>query len=80
VEASIRYLPLYPDDPGNVFNEDFLTTQPNCLVALLPEFASLESVVRVIDLPSVTDGRSLQVLMNADKEEAVAVLAKPGKK
>jgi pyruvate, water dikinase len=80
VEASIRYLPLYPDDTGNVFNEHFLTTQPSCLVGLLPEFASLESVVRVIDLLSVTDGRSLQVLMNADKEEAVAVLARPGKK
>jgi len=25
VESSIRYLPLYPDDPGAIFNESFLT-------------------------------------------------------
>jgi pyruvate, water dikinase len=79
VEASIRYLPLYPDDSGIVFNERFLTSQPNCLPDLLPEFASLDAVIRVIDLPAVTDGKSLQVFMNAEHEEAVAVLQKPGK-
>ncbi|MDR3576166.1 MAG: PEP/pyruvate-binding domain-containing protein [Anaerolineaceae bacterium] len=80
VEASIRYLPLYPDDRGVVFNEGFLTSQQNCLSALLPEFAALEDVIHVIDLPSVTNGKSLKVLMNADNEEAVAFLVKSDKK
>jgi Pyruvate phosphate dikinase, PEP/pyruvate binding domain. len=80
VEASIHYLPLYPDDRGVIFNEQFLTTRPNCLSTLLPEFAFLENFVRVIDLPAVADGKSLQVFMNSEKEEAVAVLMKPGKK
>ena len=28
VEASIRYLPLYPDEKGIIFNEEFLRIRP----------------------------------------------------
>ncbi len=77
VEAQIRYLPLYPDDHGIVFNERFLLTAPNMLGQLLPEFAHLEDCVRVIDVPAATDGFVLNVLMNADLDEAVGVLGRP---
>ena len=36
VEASIRYLPLYPDDPTTVFNELFFRRSRNVLQELLP--------------------------------------------
>jgi pyruvate,water dikinase len=78
VEASIRYLPLYPDDPGVIFNEDFLMAQQNQLASLLPDFAHLCNVIKVIDIPSATGGQKLQVYMNAEAEEAVAVLARIG--
>jgi hypothetical protein len=74
VEASIRYLPLYPEHPGVVFNADFLSSQPNRLAELLPAYASLADVLHVIDVPSVSEGERLHVLMNADTEEAVAFL------
>ncbi|MBN2553634.1 MAG: hypothetical protein JXB06_12735, partial [Spirochaetales bacterium] len=72
VEASIRYLPLYPDEPGVVFNESFLTKSRNILEELVPEFAGLQQVIRVIDVPKVTDGQVLCIAMNADTDEAVA--------
>ena len=50
VESSIRYLPLYPDDPGVVFNEAFFLRSANALADLAPEFASLSDVLRVIDV------------------------------
>ncbi|MEW6249535.1 MAG: PEP/pyruvate-binding domain-containing protein [Planctomycetota bacterium] len=78
VEASIRYLPLYPDEEGVHFNEAFLTRSLNILPRLAPEFAALAETVRVIDVPKVTDGKVLTVLMNADLNEAVAVLVPPG--
>jgi pyruvate,water dikinase len=78
VEASIRYLPLYPDDPGVIFNEGFLMAQENQLASLLPDFAHLSNVLKVIDVPAATGGQKLQVYMNADAEEAVAVLARSG--
>jgi len=75
VEASIRYLPLYPDDPATAFNEMFLRRSHNVLKDLLPEFAHLEDTVRVIDVPLETGGLVLRVLMNADLDQAVAFLS-----
>jgi pyruvate,water dikinase len=79
VEASIRYLPLYPDDRGIVFNEQFLTTSTSILPEMLPDFANLADVIRVIDIPAVAEGRVLQVMMNADTEQALARLTMPSK-
>ena len=80
VEASIRYLPLYPDDPGVGFNEDFLTNSKNVLGDILPEFEDFAEVIRVIDIPASTEGKILNILMNAKRGEAVALLAKPSSK
>ena len=77
VESSIRYLPLYPDDPDVVWNEAFFLRSANALAALAPEFAGLADVLRVIDVPRTTGGRVLRVLMNGDLDEAVGLLAPP---
>ncbi|HEY3296351.1 MAG TPA: PEP/pyruvate-binding domain-containing protein [bacterium] len=77
VESSIRYLPLYPDDPDVVFNEEFLSGSPNMLADLAPEYADLAPIIRVIDVPKVANGRILRILMNADLEQAVGILARP---
>ncbi|MDY0355125.1 MAG: PEP/pyruvate-binding domain-containing protein [Sedimentisphaerales bacterium] len=75
VEANIRYLPLYPDDEGIVFNERFLTRTPNVLPLLLPDYVRLENVVRIIDVPESVDGKLLQIAMNAEIGEAIGYLA-----
>lgn len=75
VEASISYLPLYPDDTDIVFNESFLTSQPNILAGLAPIYDRLADVIRVIDVPASTKGQTLQVVMNAIQERAVAILS-----
>jgi predicted nucleotidyltransferase len=72
VEASIRYLPLYPDDPGVLFNESFLCQSENILDRLVPEYGNLQEVIRVIDIPKAADGQVLYIAMNADADEAVA--------
>jgi pyruvate,water dikinase len=77
VESSIRYLPLYPDEEAVVFNEQFLLSAENILDKILPEYYALEKYVRVIDVPKTTDGLILRILMNADLQEAVAVIANP---
>ncbi|MDP2956281.1 MAG: PEP/pyruvate-binding domain-containing protein [Longimicrobiales bacterium] len=78
VEARIRYLPLYPDEPGNHFDEAFLLGAPNLLPGLLPDSEHLSHVVRVIDVPKTRDGLVLNVLMNGETEEAVGILCEPG--
>jgi pyruvate, water dikinase len=78
VESAIRYLPLFPGEAGTTFNEGFLLGADNALGTLLPEYAHLAGVVRVIDVPAVASGAVLRVLMNADLGLAVAFLASPG--
>jgi len=78
VEASIRYLPLYPDDEGIQFNENFLTKTKNMLGDLLPEYKKLIPVIRVINVAEATNGKILKVLINAELDEAMAVLKEHG--
>jgi pyruvate, water dikinase len=78
VEADIRYLPLYPDDAGVVFNERFLTGSPNALAEFLPDCVELADALRVIDVPKVSDGQVLHLLLNAELDEALALLIPPG--
>jgi hypothetical protein len=78
VEAAIRYLPLYPDEPGIVFNAGFLLGAQNHLEAFAPDFAELADVVRVIDVAQASGGQILRVLMNAELDEAIGFLTAPG--
>jgi hypothetical protein len=74
VESSIRYLPLYPEDPQVRFAEEFFRTAPNEIAALAPEFADLGHVVRVVDVRRASGGMRLRVLMNGELELAVGLL------
>jgi len=77
VEGAIPYLPLYPDDPLAAFHESFLQGAPSVLEEMLPEFAALAPTLRVIDVPRVTGGLVLRVLLNAEVDRAVAFLCAP---
>lgn len=77
VEAKIRYLPLYPDDPGIFFNEKYLLSSKNNLPELLSEFAYLEDVIKVIDVPQSSKGSVLKIFMNSDFDTAVGALIIP---
>jgi predicted nucleotidyltransferase len=78
VEAGIGYLPLYPDDEGIHFAEQFLLRADNILPELVPESEGLAEVVRVIDVAKVTGGRIVKILLNADLDKAMACLSETG--
>jgi len=77
VESSIRYLPLYPDDETVKFNYDFFFKSDNVLTRFLPEYAHLVDTLKLINVRETTSGMVLRILMNADDEFAVAMLANP---
>jgi len=77
VEASIVYLPLYPDDPEVRFNAAFLLNARNILTELLPEAAELSDVIRVIDVSESSGGRVLRVWMDGEEGKALGMLAPP---
>jgi hypothetical protein len=80
VEAGIRYLPLYPDEEGMIFNERFLRSSSNILEDLAPEFGPISQTVRLIDVAKASDGKVLRVLMNADLNEAIGILTAQGER
>ncbi len=75
VESSIRYLPIYPDHKGVRFNEEFLIQTPNIYHELVPDYAHLKDTIHVIDIKNAAGGKLLHILMNADKDLAVGMLA-----
>lgn len=80
VESSIFYLPLYLDSDGTIFNKRFLSTRPNMLLQILPEYASLSNTVKIIDIPGTAGGEILELLMNAELDETLAYLKRPDSK
>ena len=77
VEANIRYLPLYPDDDGVIFNEAFFNESRNIFSDLIPELKELQDVIKVIDLAVLGEGKVLNIFMNSSSRKALAVLSDP---
>jgi len=75
IEDCIVYMSLYPDDPGIVFNEEFLKRQ-NLFRQLLPDdyHSPYESLIRVVSVPQVSQGRFATAVLNGDTEEALIYL------
>ena len=75
VEAEIKYLPLYPDS-GTILNEKLLKNAKNILPSLIPGLsAELQNTVRVIDIPSVSEGKELHIYMNSEIQKAVGIIS-----
>ena len=77
VEANIRYIPIYPDDKGVIFNSTFLTRSENILKELLPKYAHFSDLIHVIFVPGSSDGSILKILLNGELGEALAYLTLP---
>jgi predicted nucleotidyltransferase len=77
VEASIRYLPLYPDEQENKFNWKFFNLSDNILAEITPEFENLKDIVKVIDIKKSTNNKVLKILINAELDEALALIVDP---
>jgi len=76
VEAGIIYLPLYPDEPGNVFNEDFFTKSRNRLCKLVPGAKHLAKQIKVVQVSMEADGASLSVVMDGSDDSAIGYLTR----
>jgi hypothetical protein len=74
IETGIYPLPITPGENGAFINTDFLKESPNTLAELLPSDAEYARYIRVIDVPAVSDGRHLEVIMDSENERAVAFL------
>jgi len=74
VESHIYPLPLYLGDPQTFFNRGFFEETPNALEDLLPDDGTYARYVKVIDVPAVTDGRHVELVMDSVEDQAMAYL------
>jgi len=79
VETRIFPLAIYLDDEDVVFNRDFFYDSPNQLSRLLPNDASLENCLRLIDVSTYQSGKHLELIMDSNQGQAVAFLKDGGK-
>ena len=74
VEAQIYPLAIYPDEPGDSLNLEFIAKAKNRLTEILPnEQTRAAECVKVIAVPAESRGRYLEIDM--DGERALAYLA-----
>jgi hypothetical protein len=77
VESGIHSLPIPLHLEGASFNWRFFRLAPNSLANLLPKDEKLSPYLQVIDLPQVTNGYRLDVLMDGtNNDEALGYLVK----
>jgi len=74
VEADIVIVPLFPDDPGMILNEEFLLRSENILARVAPEVKDCEQTVRVIHVPSVCGGNYLHLYLDVDSQRGVGFI------
>jgi pyruvate,water dikinase len=74
IESSIKYIPLYPDEEGIIFNYQLFQQAVNSFSELVPEYAHLENTIKVLNIEKLFPAMTLQILMNADIEKAVAFI------
>jgi len=71
VEADIAIMPLYPDNPGCMLNEEFLLGSENGLARVDPALVDLAEVIRLVQVPALRDGMLLQVSLDAESQEGI---------
>ena len=74
LESNIYPLAVYLDDDGMIFNRQFFYHTPNRILAFLPEASPLEACLRLIEVASYRPASHLDLIMDDEKSQAVAML------
>ncbi|NIM95525.1 MAG: hypothetical protein GTO18_17650 [Anaerolineales bacterium] len=74
VESGIFILAISLSNPDTEFNDPFFYQSQNVLSDLMPEEDRWSHIVRIIDIPAVANGMTLNLVMNGDSGSAIAYL------
>jgi len=77
VEATIYPLPLYPDRKGTIFRQDFFKMAKNSLSTISPNDTQLSNYIKIIDVPLMSRGKLMEVVMVGEQERAIGYLKDP---
>ncbi len=74
VEADIKYLPLYPDQEENLFNEDFFLRSANSLNDFVDTDKKYLNVVHLIRVSDFANDCNLSIYMDGENSDALAIV------
>jgi hypothetical protein len=74
VEAKIKYLPLYIDSNGTIFNEVFFTKSPNLLTKIIPSAVKYEKIVRIISVSKMMNNASVEIMLDEENSVGIAFI------
>jgi predicted nucleotidyltransferase len=77
VESNIKYLPLYPDQKENKFNEELLLNIKNNLKEISPKYANYEKIIKVIKTKDIITDGTMHIIMDGEANEAIGYLKPP---
>jgi len=77
VEADIKYLPLYPDEPKTIFNEKSLLNSDNHLSKFVKIPKKFEKVLKLVKTADLIKEGNLSVIMDGEINEALGFLKPP---
>ncbi len=78
IEANIFPLAISLSDPQAELTQQFFDESENILAEILPEDSSWSEYVRVLDIPAISEGELLELVMDGDAGEAIAYLKSYG--
>lgn len=75
IEDDIAYLPVYPDEPGAMFNEEIFLKQSEFPKLMSDEYyRKFDKLIKVIHVPSIADKRKAHAILNGELEKAAMFL------
>ncbi|MEP7135140.1 MAG: PEP/pyruvate-binding domain-containing protein [Chloroflexota bacterium] len=77
VEAQIYPLAVYPDEPGDHLNLDFIEQSENQLQDIIPNPTTASRCIKVIHIPTERPGYQLEILMDGQSGLGYLTRSKP---
>jgi hypothetical protein len=74
IEQDIYPLSVPTGDDDAELNTAFIQNAPNKLGDISPEDEGFADTIQVVDLPAATDGRTMTLVMDDEKEVAIGYL------
>ncbi|HEY3476092.1 MAG TPA: PEP/pyruvate-binding domain-containing protein, partial [Anaerolineales bacterium] len=77
VESQIYPLAVYPEEPGDHLNREFLQQAQNQIQKFIPQQTAASQCIKVIHLPTERQGHHLEILMDGQKALGYLTPSKP---
>lgn len=74
VEADIHCIPLFRREKETILNDGIFRSTQNSLTTFDPSFGDIEHILKVIDIPAISNGRLLRIVLSGESQSVMGYL------